>query len=104
MIKELNLLFLTLFGIGKIKYAPGTIASIITCIIFLLLHNLFNILFISFLTLVIFFYTFLALNNSFDKFDTDDPQEIVIDEFIGQMLPLLFIPVYETLYIIPKIY
>jgi len=44
MIKEFNLFFLTLFKIGKIKYAPGTIASLITCLLFLLLINFFNIL------------------------------------------------------------
>ena len=32
------------------------------------------------------------------SFNADDPQEIVIDEVIGQMLPLLAIPIYETLY------
>ena len=57
-----------------------------------------------FLTLIIFCYSFIAINNSYEKFDTDDPQEIVIDEFVGQMLPLLSIPIFETLFLIPKIY
>ena len=46
----------------------------------------------------------IAINNSFDSFDSRDPQEIVIDEVVGQMLPLLFIPIYETLFLIPKEY
>ena len=46
----------------------------------------------------------MAINNSFENFDTEDPQEIVIDEVVGQMLPLLAIPIYETLYQLPKIY
>ena len=104
MIKEFNLFFLTLFKIGKIKYAPGTIASLITCLTFLLLINVFDILILFFLTLIIFCYSFIAINNSYEKFDTDDPQEIVIDEFVGQMLPLLSIPIYETLYLLPKFY
>ena len=37
-------------------------------------------------------------------FNTDDPQEIVIDEVIGQMLTLLAIPIYETLYPLPTMY
>ena len=90
--------------IGKIKYAPGTIASLITCLLFLLLINIFNIFIIFLITLIIFFYSFVAINNSFNEFDTDDPQEIVIDEVVGQMLPLLAIPIYETLYLLPKIY
>ena len=90
--------------IGKIKYAPGTIASLITCLLFLLLINIFNIIAIFLITLIIFFYSFVAINNSFDEFRTDDPQEIVIDEVVGQMLPLLAIPIYETLYPLPTMY
>ena len=90
--------------IGKIKYAPGTFASLFTCFLFLLLINIFSITVIFLITLIIFCYSFVAINNSFNKFDTDDPQEIVIDEVVGQMLPLLAIPIYETLYLLPKIY
>ena len=104
MIKEFNLLFITFFKIGKIKFAPGTIASLITCLLFLLFLNFFNIVNLFFATLLIALYSFIAINNSFDSFDTNDPQEIVIDEVVGQMLPLLAIPIYETLYIAPKTY
>ena len=104
MAKKFNLLFLTLFNIGKIKKAPGTVASLITCLLFLLLINIFNISIIFLFTLAIFAYSFVAINNSFDEFSSNDPQEIVIDEFVGQMLPLLAIPIYETLYLLPKIY
>ena len=90
--------------IGKIKYAPGTIASLMTCLLFLLLINIFNMITIFLITLIIFFYSFVAINNSFDEFEADDPQEIVIDEVIGQMLPLLAIPIYETLYPLPTMY
>jgi len=104
MIKKFNLLFLTFFKIGKIKYAPGTIASLITCLLFLLLINIFNIFVLLLFTLIIFCYSFIAINNSFDEFNSEDPQEIVIDEVAGQMLILLAIPIYETLYPLPKIY
>ena len=104
MIKKFNLLFLTFFKIGKIKYAPGTIASLVTCLLFLLLINIFNIFTIFLITLIFFLYSFIAINNSFEEFKTDDPQEIVIDEVIGQLLPLLAIPIYETLYPLPKIF
>ena len=99
MIKKFNLFFLTLLNIGKIKYAPGTFASLITCLLFLFLINFFDISTLFFCTLVIFLYTFIAINSSFDSFDSNDPQEIVIDEAVGQMLPLLAIPIYETLFI-----
>ena len=104
MIKKFNLFFLTLLNIGKIKYAPGTIASLLTCLLFLFLINIFNISILLFCTFIIFCYSFIAINNSFEVFNEEDPQEIVIDEVVGQMLPLLAIPIYETLYPLPKIY
>ena len=41
MIKTFNYLFVTFFGIGTIRFAPGTITSLITTI---LLFSLFHIL------------------------------------------------------------
>ena len=104
MVKKFNLFFLTFFMIGKIKYAPGTFASLVTCLLFLFLINIFNFTVIFLITVIIFCYSFVALNNSFDEFRSEDPQEIVIDEVVGQMLPLLAIPIYETLYPLPTIY
>ena len=104
MIKRFNLFFLTVFNIGRIKYAPGTIASLITCVTFLLLINVFSITILFFITLAIFGYSLFAINNSFESFDANDPQEIVIDELVGQMMPLLAIPIYETLYSAPYEY
>ena len=90
--------------IGKIKYAPGTFASLASCLLFLLLITFFDFIFIFFITLIIFLYSFMAINNSFDEFRSDDPQEIVVDEVAGQLLSLLAIPIYETLYPLPIIY
>ena len=104
MIKKFNLIFVTFFYIGKIKFASGTFASLFTCIFFLLLMKILNVIILTYLTLVIFLYSFLAINNISDSFKSDDPHEIVIDEVVGQMLPLLFIPIYENLYLIPKEY
>ncbi len=104
MIKEINLFFLTFFYIGKIKYAPGTIASFFTCFLFLLLINIFNFGVLFFITLIIFIFSFISINYTSEIFKSDDPQEIVIDEVAGQLLVLLAIPVYEILYYLPTIY
>ena len=104
MIRKFNLLFLNLFGIGKIKYAPGSMASFFTCLLFLFLVYYLSILFVFFLTLLIFLYSFVAINNSYESYDSKDPQEIVIDEFVGQMSPLLAVPIYETLHPSSKLY
>tara|TARA_Y100000590_G_scaffold435190_1_gene554334 strand:- start:447 stop:932 length:486 start_codon:yes stop_codon:yes gene_type:complete len=104
MIKKINLFFLTFFMIGKIKYAPGTLASLVSCILFFLLINIFNIFTLFLITLGLFLYSFIAMNNSFKEFETDDPQEIVIDEVVGQMLTLVAIPIYDTLYPLPTFF
>jgi phosphatidylglycerophosphatase A len=101
MFKKFNLLFITFFHVGKIKYAPGTLASLITCLLFFLLVNIVDIVWLFFLTLAILFYSFSAINSSHDLFDSKDPQEIVIDEVVGQLLVLLGIPIYETLFPAP---
>ena len=90
MIKNINFLFVTFFGIGTIRYAPGTITSLITTI---LLFSSFHILNLSktailIILIAIFLYSFLAVEN-YIKEDTDkDPKEVVIDEVIGQSIPI----------------
>jgi len=90
MIKNLNFLFVTFFGIGTMRYAPGTITSLITTV---LLFSLFHILhlpntFILITLTAIFFYAFLAVANYIKDKPNKDPKEIVIDEVIGQSIPI----------------
>ncbi len=98
MIKNFNLLFITFFNVGKIKFASGTFASFFTCILFLILINFIEIEIIFLLTAITFCYSLIAINKTYDQFTSDDPHEIVIDEVVGQMLTLLAIPIYETLH------
>ena len=104
MIKKFNLLFVTFLNIGRIKYAPGTFASFATCLLFLLSTSVLNIIILFFFTLFIFLYSIVAINNVLESFDTQDPREIVVDEVVGQMLPLLAIPIYENFYPTSTIY
>jgi len=90
MINKLNFIFVTFFGIGKIKFASGTAASLLTAII---LFYLFHIIYTSkiiilLLLLFIFFYSFYAVKYYIENKDDKDPKEIVIDEVIGQSIPL----------------
>ena len=64
--------------------------SLITIIIYYLFNNYLNItFFISFIVFV-FFYSLYFLNKTLNQsFSSSDPKEIVIDEFIGQSIPLL---------------
>ena len=90
MIKKINFLFVTLFGIGKIKKIPGSIASLAT-ILFLFFFFLFlnaYPYFVLISLIIIFFVSLYAVNIFIKDLDDKDPKEIVIDEFIGQSIPI----------------
>ena len=90
MIKNINYLFVTVFGIGTLRYAPGTFASLVTTVfLYSLFHviNLQNIMILIFLLLV-FFYSFYAVNDYIRDNKNKDPKEVVIDEVIGQSIPI----------------
>ena len=90
MIKKINFLFVTLFGIGKIKKIPGSIASLATILFLFFLFHIVNIdPNIVLISLIIVFCISLYVVNIFIKdLDDKDPKEIVIDEFIGQSIPI----------------
>ncbi len=92
MIKKLNISLLTMFGIGYSKFAPGTVASFLTCVIYIILfiYNV-QILILLFFFLIILLYSFYAIESTKNYFKEQDSREIVIDEFIGQSVPILTI-------------
>ena len=90
MIKTLNYLIVTCFGIGSIRFAPGTITSLITTVF---LYSLFHIInlpnnTILVILLIIFIYSFYAVSEYIKFNENKDPKEVVIDEFIGQSIPI----------------
>ena len=90
MIKTFNYLFVTCFGIGTFRFAPGTITSFITTIF---LYSLFHIINLSsniilFILFLIFFYSFYAIDEYIKDNNNKDPKEVVVDEFIGQSIPI----------------
>ena len=101
MLNKVNFLFVSLFGIGKIKKIPGTFASLATT---LFLFFLFHILKVSpniflFAIIIIFFISLYAVSIFIKDLSNKDPKEVVIDEFIGQSIPLCL---YEVLHDMPK--
>ena len=90
MIKILNYLFVTCFGIGSIRFAPGTITSLITTVF---LYSLFHIInlpnnTILIILLIVFIYSFYAVSEYIKYNENKDPKEVVVDEFIGQSIPI----------------
>ena len=90
MIKTLNTLFVTMFGLGKIPKIPGTFGSLATTIILYIFFHIFNLSskFILTLLIIIFILSFLAVSNHIKNSKNKDPKEIIIDEFIGQSIPI----------------
>ena len=90
MINKINFLFVTLFGIGKFKRIPGSVASLATTLfLFFLFHILkFPPNIILIIIIIIFFLSLYAVNNFIKDLDNKDPKEVVIDEFIGQSIPI----------------
>ena len=90
MIKKLNTLFVTMFGLGKIPKVPGTFGSLATVIILYIFFHKFNlssnVILIGLIVILIF--SFLAIAIHIKDKENKDPKEIVIDEFIGQSIPI----------------
>ena len=90
MIKKINFLFVSMLGIGKVKKIPGSIASLVTTLfLFFLFHILnFSANFVLFGVLIVFFISLYSVNVFIRDLDNKDPKEVVIDEFIGQSIPI----------------
>jgi len=90
MINQFNTLLVTMLGLGKIKKMPGTFGSFVTILILYIFFHIFKVpsnIILIFL-LIIFFYSFYAVSTHIKNSSNKDPGEIVIDEFIGQSLPI----------------
>jgi len=87
---KINFLFVTLFGIGKLKKIPGSYASLLTTIFLFIIFHIINfspnIVLIG--IIIVFFISFYAVNIFIKNLDNKDPKEVVIDEFIGQSIPI----------------
>ena len=90
MIRIINYLFVTLFGIGKIKIIPGSFASLATTLFLFFLFNILNFSPKIFLIClgIIFIISLFSINYFIKHSEEKDPKEVVIDEFIGQSIPI----------------
>ena len=90
MLKKINSLFVTMFGIGKLPRIPGSYASLVTVIFLYILFHIFLVPADAFLFLLvgIFIVSLLSVNLFIKDLTNKDPKEVVIDEFIGQSIPI----------------
>ena len=78
MIKTINYLFVTCFGIGSFRFAPGTITSLVTTIF---LYSLFHIVnlssgIISLILFLVFIYSFYAVSEYIKHNKDKDPKAV----------------------------
>ena len=101
MFNKINFFFVTLFGIGKIKKIPGSFASLATALFLFFLFHILNVSpnMVLFSIIVIFFISLYAVIIFIKDLPNKDPKEIVIDEFIGQSIPICL---YEVAHDMPK--
>lgn len=92
--------FVTIFGIGFIPFAPGTLGSIFAIIIWYLSIITLNIYFFYLIFFLVITFSFKLIKTYLINRNKDDPSEVIIDEFIGQSVPLIFLfqfNIYEVL-------
>ena len=90
MVKIINSLFVTMLGIGKLPKIPGSYASLATVIFLYILFHIFSVsaeIFLFFLV-AIYVISLFAINLFVKDLTNKDPKEVVIDEFIGQSIPI----------------
>lgn len=107
-IVRFHALFLTLFGCGKVTYAPGTVASAITAIFWVPVNyylyvcgisTFFQCLFWLGAITIITLYGIFAIPLYARAVGAEDHSSIVIDEVVGQLITLLMAyPLISHLY------
>ena len=89
--------YLSVFGIGYLPFAPGTFGSLIALPVSWLLTSNIGVYASASLTIILLLFGIIFTNKLIDK--NKDPSWIVMDEFCGQLLVLLFMEISIISYI-----
>jgi len=87
---KLSKIIISLFGIGFSRFAPGTIGSLTTIVLFYFIINHISSLVLIFIFVLVFFISLILIRIYSLKSRIHDSPEIVIDEFLGILLVLIF--------------
>lgn len=80
----------SLFGIGFSRFAPGTLGSFFACLTYVFFFSFFSP--ISFLFIILCISTLgIWLGFVAEKTHKHDPQWFVLDEWVGQSIPLILV-------------
>ena len=86
---KISQIFSTLFFIGYVKWAPGTIGSIFSLIIIIFLHNIVNKNEFIILFICIFLMATICIKIYSKSVKKHDAKELIIDEFLGIYLIII---------------
>ena len=98
MINKINYYFITLVIFGNlVKKHRGTWASLLTTLILFFLIYILKVptTFLAILLIFVLIYSYVAIKSCLVNFSGEDPQEIVIDEFIGQSIPIILYELFH---------
>ena len=92
--KKINVLISTFFGYGYLTKMPGTVASIVTTVFIYIAYEILDYTSLKFsivFFVILFCYSFYAVKDTETEFENKDPRQIVIDEVLGQSMPLILL-------------
>ena len=92
--KKINVLLSTFFGYGYLTKIPGTVTSAVTTVFLYIAYEILgytNFKFSIIFFILLFFYSFYAVKDSESEFKNKDPRQIVIDEVLGQAMPIILL-------------
>ena len=92
--KKINVLISTFFGYGYLTKMPGTVASVVTTVFIYIAYEILDYTSLKFsivFFVILFCYSFYAVKDTETEFENKDPRQIVIDEVLGQAMPLILL-------------
>ena len=83
----------TVFNIGKLPLAPGTWSSFFAVLVWYVFFRELNPINFLLINIILFFLGLISSEIIIKNSNDHDPSKIVIDEWVGQWISLLFLPI-----------
>ena len=77
------------YPIGRVKYAPGTLASLIALVFGYYILTICKINFFLLFVFIFVIFSYLLCEAHVRVYNKKDPNEVVVDEFAGQFIAIL---------------
>ena len=77
------------YPIGRVKYAPGTLASLVALVFGYYILTICKINFFLLFVFIFVIFSYLLCEAHVRVYNKKDPNEVVVDEFAGQFIAIL---------------